>query len=195
MYVDPKPLSSYPWYVRPLFTRLRRRYGQIPEPARLWGRMPKVFAALSLLGGALERRTSAIEPPLRDLVAARVAQVNRCAFSVDLHSHALHERGVPWEKIGAIGDWRSSEQFSNRERVVLDYAEAMTRTDAPVSADIVGAVKRHLDDEALIELTGLIAFQNMTTKFNNALDVPPQGFCSLATNSEGEAVASARDDR
>jgi hypothetical protein len=31
----------------------------------------------------------------------------------------------------------------------------------------------------MVELTGLIAFQNMSAKFNAALDVPPQGFCQL----------------
>ncbi len=30
-----------------------------------------------------------------------------------------------------------------------------------------------------IELTGLIGFQNLSSKFNNALDVPPQGFYQL----------------
>ena len=34
-------------------------------------------------------------------------------------------------------------------------------------------------DNAVIELTALIAFQNMSSKFNSALDVAPQGFCRL----------------
>ncbi|QII13809.1 hypothetical protein KsCSTR_44300 [Candidatus Kuenenia stuttgartiensis] len=39
-------------------------------------------------------------------------------------------------------------------------------------------MKKHFDDEAVVEITGLIAFQNMSSKFNSALDIPPQGFCS-----------------
>jgi alkylhydroperoxidase family enzyme len=35
------------------------------------------------------------------------------------------------------------------------------------------------DDEGIVELTGLIAFQNLSSKFNNALDVPAQGFCPV----------------
>jgi hypothetical protein len=41
------------------------------------------------------------------------------------------------------------------------------------------AVKAQFDDDALVELTALIAFQNLSSKFNAALDVPAQGFCRL----------------
>jgi alkylhydroperoxidase family enzyme len=40
-------------------------------------------------------------------------------------------------------------------------------------------LRRHFDDDAIVELTGLIAFQNLSSKFNSALDVPSQGFCQL----------------
>ena len=40
--------------------------------------------------------------------------------------------------------------------------------------------------QAWIELTGLIAFQNMSSKFNNALGVPAQGFCPLPASDTGQ---------
>ena len=40
-------------------------------------------------------------------------------------------------------------------------------------------LNEHFDDDAVVELTGLIAFQNLSSKFNNALNVAPQGFCRL----------------
>jgi len=45
-------------------------------------------------------------------------------------------------------------------------------------------LRRHFDEDAVVELTGLIAFQNMSSKFNAALDVPPQGFCRLPQPGE-----------
>jgi hypothetical protein len=47
---------------------------------------------------------------------------------------------------------------------------------APAEAE---QLRRHFDDDAIIELTGLIAFQNLSSKFNAALGVEPQGFCTL----------------
>ncbi len=44
---------------------------------------------------------------------------------------------------------------------------------------MVAALKEHFDDDAIVELTALIAYQNMSSKFNAALGVPAQGFCTL----------------
>jgi alkylhydroperoxidase family enzyme len=40
-------------------------------------------------------------------------------------------------------------------------------------------LRRYFDDGAIVELTGLIALQNLSSRFNAALDLPPQGFCKL----------------
>jgi alkylhydroperoxidase family enzyme len=36
-------------------------------------------------------------------------------------------------------------------------------------------VRRFFDDEALVELTAIIAWENSSSKFNRALRVPSQG--------------------
>ena len=112
-------------------------------------------------------------------LAVRVSQLNRCRFCVDLNSATLLRRGVDEAKLWALDDWRASNLFSARERLALDYAEAMTRSDLAVDEALAARVKEHFDDDALIELTALIAFQNLSSKFNAALGVPPQGFCRL----------------
>jgi alkylhydroperoxidase family enzyme len=69
--------------------------------------------------------------------------------------------------------------FSEREREALDYAEAVTRSDLEVTDELMARVRRQFDDDALVELTALIAFRGMSSKFSAALDVAPQGFCGL----------------
>ena len=44
---------------------------------------------------------------------------------------------------------------------------------------MVERLQAHFDDDGIVELTGLIAFQNMSSKFNSALRVPSQGFCRI----------------
>ena len=75
-----------------------------------------------------------------------------------------------WQVFG--GSWGST--------LALAYAEAITRTDAGVDEQLMARVKKHFNDDAVIELTAVIAFQNMSSKFNSALDVAPQGFCRVA---------------
>lgn len=84
----------FPWYVRLFFWNQRRKYGAVLEPARLWGRSPRVFLGVATLFGALERRRSPVEPLLRSLVTVRVSQINWCRFCVDINSAlVLRARG------------------------------------------------------------------------------------------------------
>lgn len=179
MHVKPKPIHAYPWFIRLFFAKQRRGYGQVLEPGLLWGRSPWVFATLALLYGALDRRRSPLDPALRSLVTVRVSQLNHCAFCIDINSATLQARGVSEDKLAALPDWRADTRFSAIERAALDFAETVTITGQKTRPDQFAALRAHFDDDGIVELTGLIAFQNMSSKFNAALDVPPQGFCRL----------------
>ncbi|MDX8412313.1 MAG: carboxymuconolactone decarboxylase family protein [Mariprofundaceae bacterium] len=179
-FIETPRKHRFPWYVRLFFWNQKRRYGQVLEPARLWGRSPRVFAALALLYGALDRQSSPLEPTLRTLVTVRVSQINWCPFCVDINSATALKRGIDEAKLLALSDYRGSALFDDREKAALDYAEAVTYSDRQANEDHFAALRRHFDDDAMIELTALIAFQNMSSKFNAALDVAPQGFCQAA---------------
>ena len=169
----------FPWYVKLFFWNQRRKYGAILEPARLWGRTPKVFAALAVLYGTLDRRSSPIEPSLRTLITVRVSQINWCSFCVDINSATGLKRGISEKKLAALADFRKSDHYSEREKAGLDYTEAVTYTERNPTEENFTELRHHFHDDAIIELTGLIAFQNMSSKFNASLDIKPQGFCSL----------------
>lgn len=180
MRISAKPLRHYPWYLHPFFWNQRRRYGRVLDAALLWARSPPLFLGVAFLYAMIDRRGSPIEPALRSLLTVRVSQINGCAFCVDLNSATLLKRGASPDKIEALGTWRDSALFSERERAALDYAEAMTRSEARVEEGHFERLRAHFDDDAIVELTGLIAFQNLSSKFNSALAVPPQGFCGVA---------------
>ena len=179
MRVQPKPLSRYPIYLRPFFWNQRRKYGQVLQTALLWARSPKLFLGVAALYGMIDRRSSPIDPALRSLVTVRVSQINACAFCVDINSATLLKRGVSLDKVQALQLWPESALFDQRERIALEYAEAITKSDQRVNDDGVERLRGYFDDDGIVELTGLIAFQNMSSKFNSALGVPSQGFCNL----------------
>ncbi len=179
MHVETKPIRKYPWYLRPFFWNQKRKYGRVLIPGLVWGRVPRLFATMAMLYGVIDRRKSPIDPALRSLLTVRISQLNWCAFCVDINSVTLEKRGVSWEKIRALPNWKESDLFDEREKICLDYAEAVTLTEGKVTPDLVGKLKTYFDDDGLVDLTGLIAFQNLSSKFNNALDVPAQGFCEI----------------
>lgn len=179
MKIEPKPLNRYPWYLRPFFWNQRRKYGAVLDSALLWARAPRLFLGVALLYGMIDRRSSPLDPALRSLVTVRISQINHCPFCVDLNSATLMKRGVSEEKVAALPDWRTSDLFDDRERAALEYAEAVTRPEPGVEDRQFAALREHFDDDVVAELTGLIAFQNLSSKFNSALGVPPQGFCRM----------------
>jgi len=186
MHVPTKPLNKYPWFIRLFFWNQKRRYGKVLEPGMLWARSPKVFATLALFYGALNRKKSPIEGALRSLVTVLVSKINHCAFCVDINSATLLKRGVSPKMVLALDQWQDNPIFDQRQLAALDYADAITRTEREVTRQMIERLKTHFDDDALVELTAVIAFQNLSSKFNSALDVPAQGFCTIPGLTGGE---------
>ena len=178
-YVETPLDFPYPWYLRLMFRLQRRRYGRELEPVRLWARMPAAFLAMSAMYRALDRKSSPIEPALRSLVQVRISQINGCEFCIDLNAFLGRGRGVEEEKLRALPQFDVSPLFSEREKAALRYAEAATRSDLHVDAALVSRLRERFDDQAIVELAALIAYQNMSSKFNAALGVPAHGFCAI----------------
>lgn len=164
-----------PLWIRALYAVQRRRHGAPFEPTRIWARAPAALRGFLHFGAAVDRRGSPIDPALRSLVMLKVSQVNRCSFCIDLNAARLEERGTAMDKALALARYETSELFSAKERATLDYAVAMTR--AGVDAACFDRLRRFFDDDAIVELTALIALQDASSKFNAALDIPAQGLC------------------
>ena len=179
MRVSVKNTNQYPWFIRPFFWNQKKKYGAVLQPGLLWGRVPQLFASVALLYGALDRKSSPLSPVLRSLVTVRVSQINWCHFCVDINSATLAKRAGSLDKVENLEHWKESELFDDKEKVVLEYTEAVTYSDQQVSDELIERLKVYFDDDGLVELTGLIAFQNLSSKFNSALDVPAQGFCKI----------------
>lgn len=183
------PAHAFPWYVRLTLAQQRRKYGTELESARLWGRLPRSFLALTLLYRTLERRSSPIEPALRALVLVRISQINWCTFCVDLNSAAALERAVAPGKLEALESFESSPLYTEREKAALAYAEALTDPARGVDDACFARLRGHFDELETLELTALAAFQNLSSKFNAALGVPAQGFCARTGRHDmGEAL-------
>ena len=176
MRIPEKPWWQYRWYLRPFFWNQRRKYGQVLKSALLWGRSPRVFLGVAWLYGALERKGSPLEPALRSLLSLRVAQLNACRFCVDINSALLDSRAGSKSRSEALERWRDSSVFSERERAALGYAELMCRGEFPLGEELTRRLHGCFDDDAIVELTALIAFQILSSRFNSALEVPSQGF-------------------
>lgn len=180
MRISIKNVKDYPFFLRPFFWNQKRKYGSVLIPGLLWARVPKLFSAVAILYGVLDRKSSPLNPILRSLVTVRVSQINWCKFCVDINSATLKKRSGSMEKVEALSHWKESDLFDEKERVVLEYTEAITYSNQQVSDELMNRLKDFFNEDEIVELTGLVAFQNLSSKFNSALDVEPQGFCKIS---------------
>jgi len=116
------------------------------------------------------RQKCALPGDVRELVIMRVAHLNGASYEADQHAPIALREGVSQEKLDALGDWPSSEVFEARERAVLSYADAMTRT-VQVPDHVFAAVQAHFDERLVIELTATVAAYNMVSRFLEALQI------------------------
>jgi len=83
--------------------------------------------------------------------------------------------GVSDEKILALADYATSPLYTEAERVALEYADTITLSDRDVGDDLFARIRQFYDDDAAVELTEIIAWENASSKFNRALRIPSQG--------------------
>lgn len=84
------------------------------------------------------------------------------------------ELGVSDEKIIALAEYATSPLFSEAERLALEYADSMTITGREVPDELFERLRGIYDEDAIVELTATIAWENCSSKFNRALRVPSQ---------------------
>ena len=102
----------------------------------------------------------------------------------DIAAEAGVSAGTVVHHYGEKRDLLHAALFSDLDKLVLDYAVGMSRTPVEVSDELFGKLRQHFDDAQLVELTHLIAVENMYGRFNHALGVRSAGF------SEGMVCAA-----
>ena len=178
-YIEPKPLSQYPFWLRWFLKRQERKYGRTLSPSWLWGRHPKLFAGMLGMLGIFQAKSYPIDTPLRSLISVRIAQLNGCWFCVDLNSYNMLKAAGSAEKAEKVSSWREETIYSEKERAVLEWAEMMTDTGRDNDPMLISELKKHFDEDAIVALTAWVAFQNLSAKFNAALGAEENGLCKL----------------
>lgn len=121
---------------------------------------PKLFQAMYALASSIEE-SGKIENVLRDLVEARVSQINQCAFCVRMHSKSHAEHGGDAAKLTMLAVWRAADGYSPAERAALDWAECLTEC---VSQERISESHRvlveHFENDQISELTCIISTMN-----------------------------------
>jgi len=171
------------------------QFGVVPEPLEVTGHNPAVAAAASEMGAKIAEWDAADES-LKTFAHMAVAAQVGCSWCLDYNYFAAQNQHLDMAKASQVPRWRESDVFTPLERDVLAYAEAMTETPPTVTDELTARLLDRLGPAALVEVTAVIAFANLSTRSNVALGVTSQGFSEaceipLARRPGTPAVASS----
>ena len=149
------------------------RGGRLINIYRLMLHSPSLASAWFDLNQAVRYGTE-IDGQSRELAVIRVAVLNDVEYVQRAHgpAYALKE-GLTPEQVTAIASWQESNLFSESQRALLAYTDAMTRA-IEVPDAVFAALRRHFSERQTVELTMLIGAYNMLTRFLKALKVDPE---------------------
>jgi AhpD family alkylhydroperoxidase len=158
-----------------VYGQTRRQVGRMVDPVAVYAHAPGLLVGYGMLERATAKQNH-VDERLKLLAELKAGGLVNCEFCVDIGSALAHEAGISEAQLLALPRYRESEAFSALEKLVLDYAAAMSRTPAIVSDELFAAMREHFDERQLVELTNVIALENMRARFNCAFDMTPAGF-------------------
>ncbi len=120
--------------------------------------------------GAIRWKTK-LPPRLREIAIVRIASAARYAYALQQHVPAIAvPDGVSLEECEALKDWRASKFFSEAERAVLAYVDAMI-AGPEVPDAVFDAMRKHYNEREVVELTVLVGTYLMHNRVFTALRV------------------------
>ena len=134
---------------------------------------PDLYRAMLRLDTAVS--SSVLPAQLQELVKFRVAQINGCAYCMDMHSRDAVAGGERPERLYVVAGWREAgELFDERERAALAFAEEMTHiADHGVSDDVYEAAAEHFSEAELAALIFLGMTINAWTRLGVTAKLTP----------------------
>ncbi len=130
-----------------------------------------------------------VEPRLKVLAELKAAALVACEHCLDIGSALGRGVGITEAQLVELHAFRTSAAFDADERLVLELAEAMTRTPVTVPEDLRAQLEQRLSKAGFVELAAVIAWENERARLNQALGVRPAGFSDGAYCVRPEALS------
>ncbi|WP_458763706.1 carboxymuconolactone decarboxylase family protein [Cupriavidus basilensis] len=130
---------------------------------------PEIALGFLGLGRAILTQAS-LPPTLRELVILRVGGLSGASYEVHQHRRAARAAGVPEEKIDAVLKPDANGDFSELERLVIAFTDAVVH-DVKAPAPLYAKVAAALDEQMMVELLATIGFYMLVSRLLENLEV------------------------
>jgi AhpD family alkylhydroperoxidase len=161
--------------VKLIYRMTRRQFGRMMDPIAVYAHTPGLLIGYGMYEQATAKQHR-VDERLKALAELKAAALVNCEFCCDIASSLGREAGVTEEQLLALPRYQESDLFNGLEKLVLDYAVAISRTPTVVSDELFARMREHFDERQLVELTNVTVLENARARFNSAFDMTPAGF-------------------
>ena len=174
----PKTALTGPFGTMVKIVSRRMLGGEVPDNAYVYAHNKPVFRGVMTFENKV-RKWHSLDPTLKSYAELATAGAIGCSWCLDFGYFMAHNDGLDLAKVREVPRWRESDAFSPLERDVLEYAEAVTATPPTVTDDMVAHLVEQLGAPAVVELTQMVALENMRSRFNSAAGLQSQGYSDV----------------
>ena len=121
--------------------------------------------------------SSTLESQLIELIRLRISQLNGCAYCVDMHHKELRQAGETELRLYSLVVWEETPYFTEKERAVLYYAEALTQLNSkPLADEVYDPLLTYFDKTEITFLSLLICQINTWNRLMKAFHFTPGNY-------------------
>jgi 4-carboxymuconolactone decarboxylase len=155
--------------LKPVFERLKKRWGAVLNLYRLLGWSPLLVKAWGAFAWSLRFELS-VSRRLRELMVVRIAEALSAKYEYQHHVHMALEEGISAEQIAALSQWQHSELFSDEEKLVLQLADELAM-EPGASAATMRNLQNRFSESDIMELLVTGAYYCGVARVVNSLDL------------------------
>lgn len=164
--------SDIPEELQYVWDRLAPGAPEVPNIFRTLGNNPKLMRAYARMGNAIWADCG-LDVPTREIAILRTAILEHSPYEWHQHVRIGRQARLSDERILALHHWRTSELFSEAEKALLAYADAVAATEHPAQ-EVHDELAKHYPQSALVGINLLVGYYLMTARFLGAMEVEPE---------------------
>lgn len=151
--------------------------GRMMLPPRILAWYPKAAIGSGVMEALVAHTDGRMDERMLKLIRMAASVAANCPFCIDMNSHAHRAYGITDAEAAALrGDVESLATFSEREKLAIAYARAISATPLKFHPDLVEKVKAAFNEREFVILVSTAAQVNFWARLIQGLGIPPAGF-------------------
>ena len=161
-----------------MYFMMKRSFGKVITPMKvIYARNPSLAFVVKKMQDTEENKLK-IATETKLLVKNRIADLNGCAFCVDISEHFAEKSGLSIEKFRSVYKYETSDLFSDADKAVLNFVTEIIK-NGEASDQAWNEIKKYFTERQIVDICYVSAVESYYNVFNKALEIHSDNLCSI----------------